>query len=340
MGGSWLLVVTWGCVPDLAPQGMPSNPNHDFDGDGWVESPTATNGGDCNDEDASVYPGAVEICDEIDQDCNGRVDEEALDSVEFYRDFDDDGFGSQDDPVLACTQEEGYAANALDCDDADAFVYPEAEEVCEDGIDNDCDGWASCELEDEVVLLQGVDEEDRAGTAVVGQLDLDGDGADDLVLGAPLSDGDSTINSTNYGAVYVVWGKVDKTILDRSIASLKAHHPDLPVHIEHLPDEATLLDKARLLDFTPFEETLFLDMDTVVMGNLDFGFRKGREVGLALCICECPWARRYGGLAGDVVEYNTGVMFFTKRPGPSSRPGRTSSAISIRASSSRLGATT
>ncbi|MDP6885212.1 MAG: hypothetical protein QF830_13855, partial [Rhodospirillales bacterium] len=68
--------------------------------------------------------------------------------------------------------------------------------------------------------------------------------------------------------------------------------------------------------------------------------RKGREVGLALCICECPWARRYGGLAGDVVEYNTGVMFFTKRPGPSSRPGRTSSAISIRASSSRPGATT
>ncbi|MDP6788708.1 MAG: hypothetical protein QGI13_16480 [Rhodospirillales bacterium] len=118
------------------------------------------------------------------------------------------------------------------------------------------------------------------------------------------------------GAVYVVWGKVDKTILDRSIASLKAHHPDLPVHIEHLPDEATLLDKARLLDFTPFEETLFLDMDTVVMGNLDFGFRKGREVGLALCICECPWARRYGGLAGDVVEYNTGVMFFTKKARP------------------------
>ena len=118
------------------------------------------------------------------------------------------------------------------------------------------------------------------------------------------------------GAVYVVWGKVDKTILDRSIASLKAHHPDLPVHIEHLPDEATLLDKARLLDFTPFEETLFLDMDTVVMGNLDFGFRKGREVGLALCICECPWARRYGGLTGDLVEYNTGVMFFTNKAKP------------------------
>jgi hypothetical protein len=71
-----------------------------------------------------------------------------------------------------------------------------------------------------------------------------------------------------------------------------------------------------MLDFTPFDETLFLDMDTVVLGDLDFGMRKGREVGLAICICECPWARRYTGLSGDLVEYNTGVIFFTNKAKP------------------------
>ena len=118
------------------------------------------------------------------------------------------------------------------------------------------------------------------------------------------------------GALYVVWGDVDEAVLERSIASLKVHHPELPVHVEHLPDGSTLLDKARLLDITPYDETLFLDMDTVILGNLDFGMRKGCQVGLAICICECPWARRYTGLAGDLVEYNTGVMFFTNKAKP------------------------
>jgi len=118
------------------------------------------------------------------------------------------------------------------------------------------------------------------------------------------------------GALYVVWGDVDEAVLERSIASLRVHHPELPVHVERLPDGSTLLDKARLLDFTPFDETVFLDMDTVVLGNLDFGLRKGCQVGLAICICECPWARRYTGLSGDLVEYNTGGMFFTNKAKP------------------------
>lgn len=115
------------------------------------------------------------------------------------------------------------------------------------------------------------------------------------------------------GVLYMVWGSGKDAVLDRSIASLRAHHPDLPVHVERLAGGATLLDKARMADLSPFRETLYLDLDTVVLGNLDFGFQKAGEFGLACCICECPWARRYGGISGDMVEYNTGVLFFTEK---------------------------
>jgi hypothetical protein len=54
----------------------------------------------------------------------------------------------------------------------------------------------------------------------------------------------------------------------------------------------------------------------VVLDRLDFGFERARQFGLACCICECPWARRYGGLSGDLIEYNTGVLFFTRQMKP------------------------
>ena len=118
------------------------------------------------------------------------------------------------------------------------------------------------------------------------------------------------------GVLYIVWGRVDRSLLDRSMASLASHHPDLPVHVAELPPDSTLLDKARMADVSPFEETLFLDADTVVLGDMAFGFEKARQFGLAVSICECPWARRYTGLSGDTVEYNTGVVFFTGRARP------------------------
>jgi hypothetical protein len=116
---------------------------------------------------------------------------------------------------------------------------------------------------------------------------------------------------TKRGVLYIVWGTFDDALLKRSMMSVKEHHPELPVHVERLPNGSTLLDKARMLDMTPFAETLFLDGDTVVLDRLDFGFDKGVRHGLACAVCECPWARRYGGLNGDMVEYNTGVLFFT-----------------------------
>src|SRR3954469_15303369 len=116
------------------------------------------------------------------------------------------------------------------------------------------------------------------------------------------------------GVLYMVWGDKIAPYLERSMASVREWHPDLPIHVEGLPPGAdateTLLRKARMCEITPFEETLFLDADTVVLGNLGFGFERARRAGIACAINECPWARRYRdpALSGDTIEYNTGVL--------------------------------
>jgi hypothetical protein len=118
------------------------------------------------------------------------------------------------------------------------------------------------------------------------------------------------------GVLYMKWGTKIEPIFQRSLKSLRQFHPELQVQVAELSDKATLLDKARMFDISPFEQTLFLDTDTIVMDRLDFGFEKAEKFSLACCICECPWARRYTGLSGDLIEYNTGVLFFTKQAKP------------------------
>ena len=106
-------------------------PFTDFDGDG---SPA---GEDCDDFDPTRYPGAPELCDGIDQDCDGDIDEDV--TTTFYGDADGDGYGRADDPVEACADGAGIADNPDDCDDADAAVHPGVEDVA-NGEDDDCDG--------------------------------------------------------------------------------------------------------------------------------------------------------------------------------------------------------
>lgn len=118
------------------------------------------------------------------------------------------------------------------------------------------------------------------------------------------------------GILYITWGDKADSVLERSLASAARHHGELPVHVERLPESADLLEKANMMAMTPFAETLYLDADTVVLGRLDFGFDKAMRHGLACAVCECPWARRYTGIAGDLVEYNTGVLFFTQAARP------------------------
>jgi hypothetical protein len=119
------------------------------------------------------------------------------------------------------------------------------------------------------------------------------------------------------GALYMVWGEKADRALARSIASLKRVHPDMPLHVERIDrSDAGLLCKCGMFNVTPFSETLFLDADTVVLGDLTFAFDKAARFGLACCISTSVWGRQHLGIEGDTIEYNTGVLFFAETAKP------------------------
>ena len=98
--------------------------------------------GDCNDNDFSVNPGAVDICNGLDDNCNSLVDEGSTNT--YYRDYDNDGFGmASSGTIQACTAPAGYVANNTDCNDGDAAIHPAATEICDGAnVDENCNGLA------------------------------------------------------------------------------------------------------------------------------------------------------------------------------------------------------
>jgi predicted outer membrane repeat protein len=96
---------------------------------------------DCDDADPQAFPGGVEVCDDVDQDCDGQVDEGIPNRPTWYIDADADGYGDPSESVVACFAPEGFVANADDCDDQDPDAHPDAAESCEDPADLNCDGF-------------------------------------------------------------------------------------------------------------------------------------------------------------------------------------------------------
>ena len=123
---------------------------------------TTAVGGDCNDDAATAHPGATEICDGLDNNCDGVTDEaNAMGCTEFYVDGDNDGWGDSSKSACLCGANPTFkVAKAGDCNDANAAINPAAKEIC-DGVDNNC--------------VNGIDEAGAQGCTTF-WLDHDGDG--------------------------------------------------------------------------------------------------------------------------------------------------------------------
>ena len=149
----------------------------DADGDGWVDSC-----GDCDGGDATVFPGADEICgDGIDQDCEAGDLELDVDGDTFH-DATCGGLDCDDsDPAInpgVDVDADTYDA-CVDCDDSDPAVNPAGVEVCDDGLDNDCDGVEDVADDDgdgATDVACGGDDCDDTNADIRPDIDADGDG--------------------------------------------------------------------------------------------------------------------------------------------------------------------
>jgi Putative metal-binding motif/Fibrinogen beta and gamma chains, C-terminal globular domain len=188
----------------------------DVDGDGFgtgdafqvcaLEINQADNGDDCDDTNPDVSPAATEACNGLDDNCDGTPDE-GLKIVDWFRDMDLDGYGLASETITVCAPpDETWARFADDCDDTNENVNPGQTEVCNDGLDDDCDKLAD-DADDTIDVtsfgafypdLDG-DTFPRAGTALLACAapaeaasvsDYDGDGDDDF----DCNDNDAYVN--------------------------------------------------------------------------------------------------------------------------------------------------
>jgi hypothetical protein len=135
--------------------GTEPEPVVDADGDGIASDV------DCDDTNADIHPYATEVCNSFDDDCDGVVND-GLTTYTIYADTDGDGYGDSSVTSSQCdpsSTDMGWTFDSTDCDDTDSSVNPGEAEVCDDGIDNDCDGSEET-CESTVVPMDGVCDED------------------------------------------------------------------------------------------------------------------------------------------------------------------------------------
>jgi hypothetical protein len=159
---------------DLDQDGIADCLDLDDDGDGFLD------GVDCAPVDKDIYPGAQEYCNDLDNDCDGQVNEEDSFGCKYYmRDVDGDGQGSNTDPPRClCAPDYATSYTALlggDCDDLDTEIYAGAIEIC-NGKNDDCDNWTD----------ESYDNQDGDSEADCVDADDDNDGVPDDEDCAPL----------------------------------------------------------------------------------------------------------------------------------------------------------
>ena len=130
-------------------EGVTTTYYRDADGDTYGNASSTTqacsvptgyvvNSTDCDDSNGSVHPGAAEICNGSDDNCNGGIDEGVKST--FYKDADGDTYGNASVSTQACSAPSTYVSDNTDCDDTRASVNPGATEKCVNLLDDNCDG--------------------------------------------------------------------------------------------------------------------------------------------------------------------------------------------------------
>ena len=283
----------------------------DGDGDDYGNPETAVeaceaperhvlDGSDCDDGDPAINEEATEVCDEVDNDCDGTADVGAVNPDIFYYDHDGDGFGTIATVVEACSQPEDYVSNHRDCDDNAIGVHPDAEEVCNDYVDNDCGTTPNaCRLTG-VIDLDSDDDDDnstlmRASVLGSGQTgysfafveDVGDDGNDELLVSAHRY----TSAAHNSGLVSLFYGPL--------ISANNVIRGDVLISGEMADDElggrvidAGLLDDDNRPDiliqsgrrsavfafFSPFPASLTTDEAALVISNSSGGVASGASL--------------------------------------------------------------
>lgn len=139
------------------------------------------NSSDCDDGNAAISPGATEICNDLDDDCNGEIDD-GVEVSDWYRDSDTDGRGDPRETVSACTQPSGYVDNSDDCDDTDATNWDD----CATTAGGTCSGtvyqWADSSPGQPELQIVSVYEADGGHGGPPGNITVDIDRPGNVVL--------------------------------------------------------------------------------------------------------------------------------------------------------------
>lgn len=213
----------------------------DLDCNDAGEAVGADPSGDCDDVALAIHPGASEVCDSVDNDCDGGVDEDV--QTTYYRDTDLDGFGDPVQTTLACSVPGGYVVNSVDCDDGVASSYPLATEVAGDEVDSDCDGTEVC--------YRDTDNDGYRTSATFSSSDDDCDDEGEASASEPTGDTDDNNAGINPGVGETVGNGIDDNSDGVEVCYVDADDDGYRTNVTVISTDADCNDAGEALSTEP-----------------------------------------------------------------------------------------